>query len=200
MTKPIIIVGAGENGRVIQSALTGQRDVSGFLDDFLTGPQILGKLSTATKYIKTHEFFVAIGNNINRRKTFNRLQKLKVKFINVLHPLSHVDQLARFGTNVFVGAMSFVNTGSIIGDAVFINNGCIVEHDNVIESYVHLAPGAITGGGVKIGAGSFIGLGARVNDHLTVGHDTIVGSGTVVIDDLPSNVTAVGVPAKIIKH
>jgi acetyltransferase-like isoleucine patch superfamily enzyme len=57
----------------------------------------------------------------------------------------------------------------------------------------------IIGGGVHIGRLSFIGLGTRVNDHLEIGSNTIVGSGSVIIDNLPDHVMAVGIPAKIIK-
>jgi acetyltransferase EpsM len=35
---------------------------------------------------------------------------------------------------------------------------------------------------------------------VTVGEWTIVGAGAVVIADLPADVTAVGVPARIIRH
>ena len=75
-----------------------------------------------------------------------------------------------------------------------------MEHDAIIEPFVHLAPGVVTGGSVRVGRGTFIGLRSVINDHITIGERTVVGSGSVVVDDLPAYVTAVGHPAKIIKQ
>jgi len=86
-----------------------------------------------------------------------------------------------------------------IGDNVFINNCCIIEHDNIIKSHAHLTPGVITGGTVSIGNETFIGLGSRINDHTSIGDNCTIGSGSVVTDTIDSNSVAVGVPAKVIK-
>ncbi len=38
------------------------------------------------------------------------------------------------------------------------------------------------------------------NGQLKIGSNTIIGSGSVIIKDVPENVTAVGVPARVIKR
>jgi serine O-acetyltransferase len=50
-----------------------------------------------------------------------------------------------------------------------------------------------------IGDNVIIGAGARVLGGITIGDDVIIGANAVVIKDLPAGVTAVGVPAKVIK-
>ena len=52
----------------------------------------------------------------------------------------------------------------------------------------------ILGEGVKIGTSAVILPGVRV------GAWSIVGAGAVVTRDIPDNVTAVGVPAKVIRR
>lgn len=61
-------------------------------------------------------------------------------------------------------------------------------------------PGSNISGGVKIGEGNFLGTGAKVINHEIIESNVTVGAGAVVIDDLPDGVTAVGVPARIVKE
>lgn len=49
-----------------------------------------------------------------------------------------------------------------------------------------------------IGNGVDIGAGAKVLGPVIVGNNAKIGANAVVIDDVPNNATAVGVPAKII--
>lgn len=198
MPKPLIIVGAGENAEVVRTSLELHYTISGYLANDNSSKKILGPVSDFTRYLKDHVFFVSIGNNTSRQRAFAMLAKAGATFANALHPLSRLEQSARLGKNVFIGAMSYVNVNVSLGDGVFVNNGCIVEHDNTIGNFAHLAPGVITGGGVTVGERSFLGLGARVNDHLTIGQDVTVGSGAVVTKTLPDTCTAVGIPAHII--
>ena len=72
-------------------------------------------------------------------------------------------------------------------------------HHNVIENYVFVGPNSCTGGNVHIKEGAFIGLGASIIPNITIGKWSVVGAGSVVIEDVPDYVTVVGVPAKIIK-
>lgn len=57
-----------------------------------------------------------------------------------------------------------------------------------------------TSKGVVIGSGCWLGANVSVLDGVTIGNNTVVGAGGVVRTDLPENVIAVGVPAKVIKE
>lgn len=54
--------------------------------------------------------------------------------------------------------------------------------------------------GPKIGKNAFIGAGAKIIGDINIGDNVKIGANAVVIRDVPSNVTAVGIPAKYIKH
>lgn len=49
-----------------------------------------------------------------------------------------------------------------------------------------------------IGKNCFIGSGAKIIGNVSIGDDVRIGANAVVVTDIPSNCTAVGVPAKII--
>jgi len=52
---------------------------------------------------------------------------------------------------------------------------------------------------VRIGDGSWIGHGAVVLPGVTIGRHSVVAAGAVVVNDVPDNCVAGGVPAKVIK-
>ena len=53
---------------------------------------------------------------------------------------------------------------------------------------------------IVVVTGGASGIGAAISDKLTVGKGAIIGGGTMVIESVDSFVTAVGVPAKVIKQ
>lgn len=53
---------------------------------------------------------------------------------------------------------------------------------------------------VKIGNCCCIGIGSSIIEKFSIGNHTVIGAGAVVIRDIPDGVTAVGVPAKILKY
>ena len=53
---------------------------------------------------------------------------------------------------------------------------------------------------VKIGKNCWLGAGVIVLPGITIGDNTIVGAGSVVTKDLPSNVVAVGNPCRVLRQ
>jgi acetyltransferase-like isoleucine patch superfamily enzyme len=54
-------------------------------------------------------------------------------------------------------------------------------------------------GGAGAGALAHMGIGSVLLPCVRVGAGSIVGAGTVVLKDLPADVVAVGLPAKIVR-
>ena len=61
-------------------------------------------------------------------------------------------------------------------------------------------PGRCLASNVHIDELTYIGGGASVIQGVRIGKGVIIGAGAAVIDNIPDNVTAVGVPARVIKH
>ena len=53
---------------------------------------------------------------------------------------------------------------------------------------------------VHIGRNCWIGAGALIMPGVTIGDNTVIGAGSVVTKDIPSNVVAVGNPCKVMRE
>ena len=102
-----------------------------------------------------------------------------------------------------------IHPAATIGKRVFIDHafGVVIGETAVIEDDVLIYQGVTLGGvslekNVKrhptIKRGAVIGGGAKVLGNITIGEYARVGANSVVINDVPSNSTAVGIPARVI--
>ena len=53
---------------------------------------------------------------------------------------------------------------------------------------------------IHIGNKVWIGAGVVITKGVTIGDNSVVAAGAVVTHDIPANVIAAGVPAKVIKE
>src|SRR5690606_21947196 len=102
------------------------------------------------------------------------------------------------GTVLMQGTI--IQADTFIGKHAIINTRASIDHDSTVEDFVHISPGAILCGGVQIGEGTHIGAGAVILPGIKIGQWCKVGAGAVVAKNIPSNCTAVGIPAKPIKY
>ena len=109
---------------------------------------------------------------------------------------------AVIGTDVEIGIGSVVMAGVVINSSTKIGKGCIVntssslDHDNIIEDYVHISPGVRTAGSVSIGKLTWIGIGSVVSNNVNIYSSCKVGAGAVVVKDITEPGTYVGVPVR----
>lgn len=205
----ILIIGAGGHARVIADIIRLQgHTIVGYLDDepSLVGQQIydvpiLGRIDSYSSY-SYDKMILGIGSNpIRFALQTGRLKEIHDDYwYSAIHPTAIVSDFATIGGGSVIMAGVIINTGAEIHQQVIINTGTIVDHDCVIDDYAHVAPGVNLAGGVKVSMGTLVGIGASVIPYQSIGSWSIVGAGAVVTADLPSNVTAVGVPAKIISQ
>lgn len=138
---------------------------------------------------------VAIGDNQARRRVAGIT---KHSFTNIIHPSAIVSSFGQMGQGNVLLHRAVVQARSKIGDHVIVNTGAQVDHDCIINDFVHLAPGTILCGNVHVGEGALIGTGAIIIPGKKIGAWSVVGAGAVVINDIPEGVVAVGNPARII--
>lgn len=206
----VLILGAGDHGQVVADSLLQSMARSqniepiGYLDD---DPSLLGKkylglpvLGTIAQRDKfTHEaVIVAIGQNSIRSRIFHELEQ--ECFINAVHPSAILAPDVQLGVGVAIMAGVVVNTGTSIGDNAILNTSCSVDHHGQIGRHAHLAPGVHLGGRVTVGQGALLGVGAAVIPGQRIGDWSVIGASSCVISTIPGGVTAVGVPAKVIKE
>lgn len=210
-----MIIGAGGHARETLGVFLdlrekGERwDVLGFVDDnpathgqMLDGKPVLGSLDWLNHVDKSEvQVICAIGNSAKRFQVVQRAADLGLRFCNAISPHAIISPFSVIaGKGVMIGAACIINTNVIIHEHSILNVGCTVSHDSILESFCTLAPGVHICGNVRAGGGSDFGSGAVVTQGLSVGKWSIVGAGCVAVDDIPANVTVVGVPARIVRE
>lgn len=103
-----------------------------------------------------------------------------------------------------------IHPGAEIGKGFFIDHGTgvIIGETTIIGDNVTLYQGVTLGGTGKekgkrhptIGDNVMISAGAKVLGSFTVGENSVIGAGSVVIEEVPPNCTVVGVPGRIVKR
>ncbi|MGQ9472602.1 MAG: NeuD/PglB/VioB family sugar acetyltransferase [Candidatus Caldatribacteriaceae bacterium] len=142
---------------------------------------------------------IAIGENRARKEVAERFKSLGVEYAVVVHPDACLGRNVEIGEGMVVVAGAVINADTFIRRHVIVNTAATVDHGCLIEDFVHLAPGSHLAGGITIGSETLVGVGACVIPKAHIGKQAIIGTGAVVIHDLPDRITAVGVPARIIK-
>ena len=143
---------------------------------------------------------IAIANPEVRRK----LHSSYAKNPNIIFP-NIIDPSVLFSSTVFCGLGNIICAGPIftidiqIGNFNIINLDCTIGHEVSISDYVTLSPSVNISGNVALNSGVSVGTGSQIIPGLEIGENTQVGAGAVVVCNLPSNCTAVGVPAKVVR-
>jgi sugar O-acyltransferase (sialic acid O-acetyltransferase NeuD family) len=141
---------------------------------------------------------IAIGNNTARKKIAERYQNL-ANFFPCVHSAAVISDRVKTDVGTVVMGGVVINPDTRIGRHCIINTSASIDHDCVLEDYVHVAPNATLCGDVYIGEGAHIGAGSVIIQGIKIGKWSTIGAGTVVIKDVPDYATVVGNPGKIIK-
>ena len=208
----IVIIGASGHGSVVCDIVRSQDKcrVVGFVDKNLplgkscNGLEILGREEDIPELVKSVDLqgaLIAIGDNYTRWQIFKRIRKIapELQFVDAIHPDSCVAETAKIGAGTVIMAGVVVNPYCRIGKFCILNTAASLDHDSVMEDYSCLAPGVVTGGNISIGKFSAVCIGASLTHNIKIGSGTVVGAGSVVLDDLPDQVLAYGTPARVVR-
>ncbi len=114
-----------------------------------------------------------------------------------------ISAITRFFTGIEI------HPGAQIGAGVFIDHGTgvVIGETAVVKDNVTLYQGVVLGGTGKergkrhptIEENVVVASGAQVLGSFTVGANSRIGAGAVVLQEIPPNSTAVGVPARVVR-
>ena len=100
-----------------------------------------------------------------------------------------------------------IHPGAKIAPGVFIDHGMgvVIGETAEVERDVVLFHGVTLGGTGKdtgkrhptVRQGAFISANAQILGQIEIGAGSKIGAGAVVLEDIPADATAVGVPAKV---
>ena len=146
---------------------------------------------------------VKLGKNV-RLSNFINLYGCEIGDETKIGAFVEIQKNARVGKCCKVSSHTFICEGVTIEDQVFIGHGVTFTND----SY----PRATTeGGGLQTEAdwkveptvvrkGAPIGSGATILPNTNIGENAIVGAGSVVTKDVPSNAVVAGNPATVLRY
>lgn len=216
----VIILGCGGHGRELASYLR-ETDVKsgcirwlGFIDEdpgkrglSFCGGKVLGDFKALGHFLKNRLkplfYLTATGDNKTRARFVEQAKKyggVKLKPWIWIHPKVLVAGPAKIGEGTVVFPGTVLTTDIKIGKHCILNAQVSVSHDAVIGDFTNVNPGVRVCGNVTVGPSCYLGAGSTLIDKIAIGAGTVIGAGTTVIKNLPANVTAVGVPARIIKR
>ena len=119
-------------------------------------------------------------------------------------PARIISQLTRFFTGIEI------HPGAVIGRRCFIDHGMavVIGETTEIGDDVTLYQGVTLGGTGKdtgkrhptIGNRVIVSSGAKVLGPFKVGDDVKIGSGSIVLKEVPPGCTVVGIPGKVVKR
>ncbi len=214
--KKIVILGAGGFARELKLLIDvinkehKQYDFLGYLVsdtnkliDRDSKDEVIGDFSWFHNQDEKIAVALGIGNPQSRLSIANTLSNSfdNIEFPSIVHPNVIYDaSTCLIEKGVIVCASTILTVNVKLEKFSMLNLACTIGHEAIIGPGSVLNPTVNISGGVKIGRSVLVGTGAQVLQYLSIGDNSTVGAGACVTKDLPNNVVAVGIPAKIINH
>jgi serine O-acetyltransferase len=115
-----------------------------------------------------------------------------------------IAQFGRFLTGIEI------HPGAQMGQGVFIDHGAgvVIGETAIVGDYALIYQGVTLGGTGKetgkrhptLGENVVVGAGAKVLGNIHLGNHVRIGAGSVVLRDVPSHHTVVGIPGRIVQQ
>jgi sugar O-acyltransferase (sialic acid O-acetyltransferase NeuD family) len=131
-----------------------------------------------------------------RIRLHERLSGLGLQPVTIAHASAVIASNATIGSGCQIMAGAIVMPEARLGRQCIINTKASVDHEDVLDDGVEVAPGGTLCGLVTVGVNGWICAGATVLPRIRIGADAVIGAGAVVIRDVPPGVTIVGAPAR----
>ena len=155
--------------------------------------------TTVTKRIAPD---VKLGENV-KIYDFVNLYGCEVGDNSKIGTFVEVQKGAKIGRNCKISSHTFICEGVLIEDNVFVGHNVTFINDLYPRSTA--ADGKLQGDEdwecvpTRVGKGASIGSSATLLCGITVGENAIIGAGSVVTKDVPTNTIVAGNPARIIR-
>jgi sugar O-acyltransferase (sialic acid O-acetyltransferase NeuD family) len=210
--KNLIIIGARGFGREVYNlaiscnGFNEEYIIKGFLDDksealdgFENYPPIL---SPVEEYVilKDDIFICALGSVIFKKKYSQIILDKGGEFITLIHPTALISINLKIGIGCIIGSFSVISCDIKIGNFVTIQPFSDLGHDVKVGDWCHINCYSFLGGFVQVEEEATINTGAIIHPDKEIGKSAIVGAGSVVIRNVPPNITVYGNPAIELKY
>ncbi len=196
----MLLYGASGHAKVIVDCLESQmQNIEGVFDDDkskkkILNYQVFGQYNSDK--FSSEDIIISIGDNKIRK---NVSQINKHQYVTTKHSSATVARNVCIEEGTVIFHKYILQSSVKIGKHVIINTAASIDHDCVLDDFVHISPNATLCGNVKVGEGTHIGAGAVIIPNITIGKWSMIGAGSVVTKDIPDFSIVVGNPARKIK-
>jgi len=175
-----------------------------FIDDFqnnifLFGNRIISFSKLLDEYkLSLVEAIVGIGEPFYRDLLAKKILSNSLQLVSIVHPTAVVSRSALIGNGSYIGPFSFISSNTTISDNVVIQPHAMVGHDVEIGNSSVIGPNSAIAGNCIVGERTYIGMNACIEQKRSIGNDVIIGMSSCVTRDIPSEMIAMGYPARVI--
>ena len=135
--KKICLYGASGHGKVVaEIAEDLGYEIVCFIDD---NPDLTSIWDYPVERFSTHEateICISLGSNLTRKQIVDTLSQ--TNYISLVSPKSNVSKRARLQEGTVVMAGVTINSDVKIGKHCIINTNASIDHDCVLEDFVHI--------------------------------------------------------------
>ncbi|BCL34910.1 sugar O-acetyltransferase [Nostoc sp. MS1] len=165
-------------------------------------PELAAESKRASRLLRMY-------NSTTEEQPEQRRQILQELFAQIGETIFIVPPLhCDYGSNIYAGNNLYMNYGCVILDCNQVEIGENVLFAPYVQIYTAYHPtdpeirlsGKELAAPIKIGNNVWIGGNAIICPGVTIGDNTTIGAGSVVVQDIPANVVAVGNPCRVIRY
>lgn len=148
--------------------------------------------------------------NNTRPSNIEGRTKLLKEILGKYEETFYIEQpfICDYGYNIEIGKNFYANHNLVIldgnkvkfGDNVFVAPNCAFYTAGHPLDYKERNKGLEYAKPIKVGNNVWIGGNVTVLPGVSIGDNVVIGAGSVVTKDIPSNVVAVGNPCRVIKE
>jgi len=145
------------------------------------------------------EIVIAVGEPNDRKKLAEKVTSNEYILSTLIHPNVYIPDSTTIGEGVVICSNAYISCDVTIGNNAYIQPNALVGHNTIIGNNSVISPSVNIAGACQIGCNTYIGMNACVKEETHIGDDTIIGIASVVIRDIPSEMIALGNPARPMK-
>jgi sugar O-acyltransferase (sialic acid O-acetyltransferase NeuD family) len=198
--KPLVIFGAGELAEVAHFYFTrdARAPVASFTVDaaYLKERRFCGLPVVAFEELAAA--FPADGYDVFVALSYARINALRAEKCAAAKALGY-------------GLRTYVSSRATVWEGFEPGENCFILEDNTIQPFVRIAANVtlwsgnhighhaalgpncfvtsqvVISGGVQVGENAFIGVNATLRDHVKIGARSVIGAGSLVLEDVPDD-------------
>ena len=148
----MILYGAGGQAKVIYDLILSNNHLLEYLVDDHPNesfPHHLKIYRPLKENIENKKLIIAIGDNVIREQIYHKIKDW-CTFETIQHSSAYVSRFSTVGEGTVVMPQVCINAEVTIGKHCIINTACTIEHDCVIEDFVHISPKASLAGNITV--------------------------------------------------